>query len=287
MPIEFDNVHKMLDTIFLSRFMPPNAISAPEIKLYLNILAQSYAGTGSSRSGRISYIRKVKSISPEQYNQLQENLINAGFIIISDPVNPNSTYTMKHLLFPPLYYDGKFIKFNDLVFKTNNIKKTDEHFGMIPYTALIKALKYPWAKMFVLLKLYRYNDYCIFQGVDPNVIRFEYGNLCIHPKFAYDLHLTDIEVEQCINELVDEGMLYLEDVTVYTETFDTEERLRLFDESIDFSVETQNITSIVPKYQIHLLREGEAECNLLVQSIFVDLETEELSPATSKMKRAS
>lgn len=289
MSIQYEKVFKMLDTILLSRFMPPNALSEPEIKFYLNVLAQLFAGTGASLSGRNSYIAKVKAISPQIYKQLQENLINAGFISICEPANPNCTSTIKHLLFPPLYYNDEFIQLNDLKYTKSNIKDTKKHFGLIPYTALIKALRYPWAKMLVLLKLYRYNDYAIFRGVDPNVLRFEGGKLNIHSKFAFDLYLTDNEVEECINELVDAGMLLLEDVTVYKEIFDTEERLRLFNDGVDFNVEMKSITLIVPYYQIESIREGETdqECNSLVQLIFEDLQEEELSLDTEKMKRAS
>lgn len=99
----------------------------------------------------------------------------------------------------------------------------------------------------MLLKLYRYNDYRLFNGADPNMICERNGELYIHPKLPYDLFLTNEDFESSVYNLKSEGLIKFSEVGSYIENLGSELRTRVAER--DKKLYSDNIRILTPIFQ--------------------------------------
>jgi hypothetical protein len=123
---------------------------------------------------------------------------------------------------------------NDFAMTENVIRGKNITFAMVPYLALEKLLsedELSIIHILLMLKLYRYNNIDLFNGIDINMIYKQNGEFTINQRLYFDLSITESQFLKYLDTLIETGYLRLITVNVYIEKFDTEYRMRVAEEA--------------------------------------------------------
>lgn len=196
------------------------------------------------------------NLSPGQYTDVCESLEDKGFIcrekISEKPgCSPKDTRTITTSYLAPVYNPDTDTLIKQKILNTSfntNIHKI--HYFEVPKEGFDEILKDKRLKIIhkkLMFKLYRFNKYQLFRGVDPNFIYRENGTIHMSYRLLDDLRLSRREAEEILKCLERYGYFFWNSVNIYKETIDAESRLRVLDEELDISREVEVIT---PTYQL-------------------------------------
>ena len=217
-----------VDTRLLSR---PYVSSLTEIEirklLHFYLTADYYKGTTIKGNNDFS---KYNHLEDKDYRKVVKNLEERGFIKTYKHKG-KSNFTTTAILFAPLYDEEtkEFIQTSNQWRNSASMYSNQEHFAMIPKAAAEKLLadkSLSLIHVLLMLKLYRYCDYSLFGGTDPNVI-FNNGGVCIHPRITQDLRISEDEAILMLEDLETGGYFFWEESTLYNEQFDMDKRVRV------------------------------------------------------------
>lgn len=229
-----------IDVRFVSREIPPGVLSDKELKRYIHLCFSASDQYGQTWSGCNDFNRYCKC-SAKEFRRINDRLISMGFVAAEPRSKKITTYTVKMLP----HFDSSNEQFAPLLdcpktgfaFKAHRI-----HFIPVPSEALRHILKLPRQELMVFIKLCRYNQFSVFEGIDPNAIRYQDGQWIIHPRLPYDLYMSEEDFVICVEELMEEGLLLRHKIGLSQESFDIEERLRVH--------EGNDAEIVVPLYQL-------------------------------------
>jgi hypothetical protein len=171
---------------------------------------------------------KFNYLTGGNYKKVVHSLEEKGFIKTYKHKG-KSNFTTTAILFAPLYDEEKkeFVSLSGQWRTSKSMDSRQEHFAIIPVPAAEKLLadkSLSLIHVLLMFKLYRYCDYRLFGGVDPNVI-FNNSDICIHPRITQDLGITEDDAKLMLEDLEQGGYIFWDEVTAYTEQFDTDKRV--------------------------------------------------------------
>jgi hypothetical protein len=184
---------------------------------------------------------KFNYLNGGNYKKVVRSLVEKGFIKTYKH-GGKSNLTTTITLFVPLYDEEKkeFISMGGQWRNSKSMYNRQEHFAIIPVPAAEKMLadkSLSLIHVLLMFKLYRYCDYSLFGGVDPNVI-FNNDGICFHPRITQDLGITEEDATLMLEDLEQGGYFFWDEVTSYNEQFDTDKRVRVTN-GTDFEFKTK------------------------------------------------
>ncbi len=196
-----------------------------------------------------SFIEHTGHCTKKEYRKLVSRLQQFGLIETMIPtLNSKITYTTVKMY--PVYdaETGLLINVTNAVKSGHKFMSSKAHFTIVPHSILLKALRLDYQLLMLLIRLYHYNHYKLFTGVDPNVIRVEDNSWFIHPRIYYDLCMNRQEIIECIMELKSQKFLDLIHTSTYLECFDNDIRYRVADKDT-FNVKPVTIISPLTQWE--------------------------------------
>jgi hypothetical protein len=245
MPV-FENSFIRLDANLITRATPYGQLGELGLKRYLHILKYTDNEWGSSVSGNKSFNSKVAYIYPKGFKQIDKNLCSMGYIS-QERVAQKLIRTVPNNV---PFYDistGNLYAHNVHPISNRAMGRSRLDYILLPQTALSHALLMPLSKMLLYLKLYRYNSYEVFRGIDVNVLHYNGTEFYINPRVGFDAQLSEQEVCILLAELIEEGLLESEPLIVKSVDYGMFHRLITCSSIPDG--EHQIITQLVPKFQ--------------------------------------
>lgn len=243
----------MIEDILLSRNYSSSFMDDLTWRRYLVLQLRADAKKGYTYGGHKEF-RKYKNCIPDKYKEVMNRLKELELINI---LEPRHTFTYKYLFLAPIWDQDRnlTIKTVDAYKTTSTIRANNISFTIVPKDCLAECLKddsLSVTHIRLLLKLYKYNNLSIFEGVDPNAIHVLEDELIIHPRILHDL---SISYEETVEYLEDLSHYYLwQEREVYTETFDMDSRLMLHSKDKG-ARETKLIKVLTPIYQHYSSKE--------------------------------
>lgn len=217
-----------VDTRLLSRPYV-SSLTEMEIRKLLHFYLRADFYSGTTIKGNNDF-KKFNHLEDKDYKKVVKNLEDKGFIKTYKHKG-KSNFTTTAILFAPLYDEEtkKFIQTSNQWRNSSSMYSNQEHFAIIPKPAAEKLLadkSLSLIHVLLMLKLYRYCDYSLFGGIDPNVI-FNNGGVCIHPRITQDLRISEEEAMLMLEDLETGGYFFWEEATLYNEQFDMDKRVRV------------------------------------------------------------
>lgn len=217
-----------VDTRLLSRPYV-SSLTEMEIRKLLHFYLRADFYSGTTIKGNNDF-KKFNHLEDKDYKKVVKNLEDKRFIKTYKHKG-KSNFTTTAILFAPLYDEEikKFIQTSNQWRNSSSMYSNQEHFAVIPKAAAEKLLadkSLSLIHVLLMLKLYRYCDYSLFGGVDPNVI-FNNGGICIHPRITQDLRISEKEAILMLEDLETGGYFFWEEATLYNEHLDMDIRARV------------------------------------------------------------
>jgi hypothetical protein len=223
---------------------PYRVLGEHGVKRYIHINQHANTRYGTATAGHKSYIREARNISRRRLYAIDDQLEEMDYIS-RESIGANLTsYTVKNV---PIYDNetGRIVGSHTFIWNDYTILIYKAHYILVPNCAVRAALRMPLPKLMVFLKLYRYNSLEAFGGIDINAVRIDDTGLYINPRIAHDLQMAEGNVRRLIMELVNDGMIELEDRNCTIERYAMFERLRISSDNSGVYTYTQ----LVPHFQ--------------------------------------
>lgn len=243
-----DNKFVMIETRLLSRQYSSSFLDDIEWRKLLHFNLRNDFRTGASNTGRKHFLNYSK-ISPKQYKKVMANLESKKLITTKPSGKRNTTTTLKiSPIFNPITNAAYSISNQNKNGESMSFNK--QHFAMVPSLVLDKLLKdesLTVTHIRLMLKLYRYNDYQSFNGVDSNTIHRSKEKVFICPRLLNDLQISHEEMLFYLEDLEKGGYFFWNKVFIYSEEFDMDLRYRVDDKNDDKN--KNEVEIITPTYQ--------------------------------------
>jgi hypothetical protein len=247
--------HVNLERRYTSKAYSSKILNEAEWNKQLHFLYFNNFNYGTSLVGNNNF-KEYYPLSNNHYNEVCGSLEQKGFICREKMAHkqggsPKDTRTETTTYLAPIYDPDtdtiikQEIKNNSFYTNVNKV-----HYSEIPKEALdiiLKDKKLNIVHKRLIFKLYRFNKYKLFSGVDPNFIHREEGKLKMSYRLMDDLRLSRKEVEDMLEHIERLGYIYWNKVNVYEENLDHETRLRVTNQRLENSREVDVIT---PTHQL-------------------------------------
>jgi hypothetical protein len=253
--LKLSKYHVNLERRYVSKAYSSKILNDAEWYKQLHFLYFNNFNHGTSFVGNNNF-KKYYPLNNNQYNEVCGSLEQKGFICrekMSEKPggSPKDKRTETTTYLAPIYDTH-----TDTIIKqkiTNNSFYTNVnkvHYSEIPKEVLdiiLKDRKLNIVHKRLIFKVYRFNKYKLFGGVDPNFIHREEGRLYMSYRLMDDLRLSRKEVEEMLEHIEKFGYIYWNRVNVYEENLDQDTRLRVTHQRLENSREVDIIT---PTHQL-------------------------------------
>lgn len=233
-----------IDCNLFSADGPYRVLGEHGIKRYIHINLHAKTRYGSATAGHKSYISEARNIMRRRLYAIDDQLENMEYISRESLGEKLTSYTVKNV---PIYDcdTGRIIGCHTFAWNDFNIEYFKAHYILIPNNAVLAALRMPLPKLMVFLKLYRYNSLDTFGGIDINAVRIEDTGLMVDRRVSHDLQMPESNVRRLIMELVNDGMIELEERNCTIVRYAMFERLRITSDNSG----ALTCSQLVPYYQ--------------------------------------
>lgn len=253
--LKLSRFHVNLERRYLSKSYSSRLLSDVEWHKEMHFLYFNNFIFGKSYVGNKNF-KKYYPLSNSKYNEVCKSLEYKGFIqrrkMSEKPGgSPKDTRTETSSFLAPVYDPDKDILIKKKVLNTNyytNINKV--HFAEIPkngFNEILKDRRLNIMHKRLIFKLYRFNKYQLFKGVDPNFIFRKNGKINMNYRLLDDLRMSRSEVKDMLDYLERYGYIFWNKVNIYEEVIDCDKRLRVSDAKIENSKVVEVIT---PSHQL-------------------------------------
>jgi hypothetical protein len=253
--LKLSKYHVNLERRYVSKAYSSKILNDAEWYKQLHFLYFNNFNHGTSFVGNNNF-KKYYPLSNNQYNEVCGSLEQKGFICrekmsekpggsAKDKRTETTTY-----LAPVYDPDTDTIIKQEIINNSYYTNVNKVHYAEIPKEGLdviLKDKRLDIVQMRFIFKLYRFNKYKLFKGVNPNFIHREEGKLNMSCRLMDDLRLSRKEVEEMLEHIERLGYIYWNRVNVYEENLDQDTRLRVTNQRLGNSREVEIIT---PIYQL-------------------------------------
>lgn len=212
-------------SIINGRF-PKDFLSGVELKRYLIFNYTKSASHGTTYSGYKQYKKVAGFVNKKVYANAVKYLESTNLVT---KVRETKTRKYYEVNIPP-YYDkknNKILELSCIPMTKKTTQKSKHNFIRLPNELVDKKRifdnkLFSTEELYVILKIYRYNFFTSFGGVDSQIIRKENGSILIENRTYEDIYLTKSEFIETLQQLEAEGIITWVDIVIRAETIEFE-----------------------------------------------------------------